>query len=74
MPQLHLYVPEDLAERIRARARAQHKTVSRVLGEMVRSELGEAWPESFFDRVVGGWEGEPLDRPPQGVSETRGAL
>jgi hypothetical protein len=33
---------------------------------------GEAsWPEGFFDDVVGGWQGDALQRPPQGEFEQR---
>jgi len=29
----------------------------------------EEWPERFFEEVVGGWKGEPLERPDQGRLE-----
>ena len=29
----------------------------------------EKWPEGFFEEVVGGWKGEPLERPDQGWFE-----
>lgn len=29
------------------------------------------WPASFFTEIIGGWEGAPLVREPQGTYETR---
>jgi hypothetical protein len=58
MPQLHLYVPEDLAAKVREKAKARNLTVSRYLAEVIRREVGEGWPEGYFDRVCGKWEGE----------------
>lgn len=29
------------------------------------------WPPSFFAEILGGWEGTPLVREPQGTYETR---
>jgi hypothetical protein len=31
--------------------------------------IDEEWPEGFFEEVVGGWKGEPLERPDQGWFE-----
>lgn len=32
---------------------------------------GEEWPPSFFEEVIGGWEGEKLTREPQADYEVR---
>lgn len=74
MPQLHCYVPESLAARLRQRAEAQGLSVSRYLAELVRHDVEASWPASFFSEVVGGWQGEALTRPAQGESELRDAL
>ena len=37
-------------------------------------EVAGEWPEGFFEEVVGGWKGEPLDRPEQGQAERRDRL
>ena len=71
MPQLHLYVPEEVAVRIRAKAQARRMPVSRYLAELVRQDVGGGWPDGYFERVVGGWQGEALERPPQGDYEAR---
>ena len=74
MPQLHLYVPDDVAERVKQRAEARGLSVSGFLGELVKRELGAGWPDGYFDQVVGGWDGEALERPEQGELEERDAL
>ena len=74
MPQLHVYVPKNLAEEVRRRAEALGISISRYLGQSVRREVGGEWPEGWFDDVVGGWKGAPLERPAQGRVETRDTL
>ena len=31
----------------------------------------DEWPEGFFEEVVGGWKGEPIERPEQAPLELR---
>jgi hypothetical protein len=70
MPQLHLYVSDDVAEHIRSRARAKRLSVSQYLAEVVEQQVVAEWPEVFFAQVVGQWRG-PLKRAPQGKLEAR---
>jgi hypothetical protein len=74
MPQLHVYVPKNLAIEVRRRAEALGLSVSRYLAQLLRREVRDEWPEDWFDRVVGGWQGEPLERPAQGSYEVRDEL
>ena len=74
MPQLHFYVPEEIAERVRQEARAAGQSVSRYIADVVKRELEPEWPDWFFDEVVGGWQGEPLERGEQGEYEKRDIL
>lgn len=74
MPQLHFYVPEKLAARLRERARGRGASLSRYIAELVRGKLEAGWPEGFFEEVVGCWKGEPLARAPQGALEQRRSL
>jgi hypothetical protein len=74
MPQLFLYVPDAVAERIRARARARNLSVSRYLAQLVVHEVEDDWPPGFFERAVGGWHGQSIERPPQGTFEEREPL
>ena len=74
MPQMHFYVPESLAAKVRQRAKVARLSASRYLAELVKREVSTGWPEGFFEDVVGGWQGEPLERPPQGEFEARETL
>lgn len=74
MPQLHLYVPEELAAEIARRAEALGMSVSRFLAEVVRRDIGTAWPNEYFEDVVGGWRGEPLGRADRLEYEERASL
>ena len=71
MPQLHCYVPEPLARRVQERAAAEGLSTSRYLAELIRREVGNGWPEGYFEQVVGSWQGEELVRPEQWPLETR---
>lgn len=73
MPQLHLYVPEATAEILKRRAEERGKSLSGYLAEVVGREVGGGWPDGFFDRTLGGWEGE-LERGDQGYYEERASL
>jgi hypothetical protein len=74
MPQLHFYVPKEVAERIQKEAQSAHQSVSSYLAELVKREMAPTWPEGFFEDVVGGWHGEELQRQPPGEYEQRMAL
>jgi hypothetical protein len=74
MPQLHLYVADDVVSLVRQRARARKMTVSGYLADLVRREVASGWPNGYFDGVVGAWAGRPLRRPRQGQFEGRERL
>lgn len=74
MPQMHFYVSEAIAERLRAQARALGLSVSRYLAVVVGRDVHNGWSAGYFDSVVGAWQGEPLRRPPQGRNEDRESL
>jgi len=74
LPQLHLYIPDELAERIQREAQAADMSVSRYLAQLVQREISPDWPAGYFEDVVGGWQGKPLERPPQGTLEQREPL
>ena len=71
MPQLHFYVPEEIAEKVREKAQAAEMSVSRYIAEVIKRQVTATWPEDFFNEIVGKWQGEPLHRPAQGVHEQR---
>ncbi len=74
MPQLHLYVPDPVATEIRRRAEARGISASRFLAEIVAREIESGWPSGFFEETIGGWLGEPLERPQQPTLEERDEL
>jgi len=74
MPQLHLYVPEEVAVAAKTRAKAAGKSLSSYLAELVVNEVAGEWPEGFFENVAGGWSDEPIERPKQGRAERRDRL
>ena len=74
MAQLHLYVPEEVVAQVRKRAEARNMTTSRYLSELVKRDVGGGWPKGFFEEVIGGWQGEPLQRSAQGKFELRDEL
>lgn len=71
MAQLHCYVTDELAKRLKAKAEQSHQSVSKYLAELIRREVDAQWPADYFDQVFGCWEGEPLERADQGEYEQR---
>lgn len=58
------------------RRRVRRVPLSRYLAEVVRYQIRtpDEWPEGYFEQVFGRWEGEPLERTPQGDYEKRAEL
>ena len=73
MAQLHCYVPDEVAARLREKARMSHTSVSKYLAYLVRKEIDTPWPDDFFT-LFGAWQGQPLVRPEQGEFEARNRL
>jgi hypothetical protein len=44
------------------------------LGEPATGAPAPGWTPDFFKDIVGGWQGEPLVREPQGTYEVRNVL
>jgi hypothetical protein len=74
MPQLHFYVPDNIAAELRARAKSRGLSVSKYVAEIVQRSIHPSWPEGYFLDVVGGWQGAPLERARQGELEEREPL
>ena len=74
MPNLRLYVPEEIAEAAKAKAEAAGKSLSAWLAELVREKVGDEWPPGFFESLVGGWKGDRLRRPRQNRLERRNRM
>lgn len=58
MPQLHFYVPEEVAKRIQEKAKTKNMSVSKFVAETMQRETHSGWPEGYFERVVGKWQGD----------------
>lgn len=74
MTQLHLYVPDEIAKKVRQKAQQSGQSTSKYLAELIKRDVGSGWPEAYFTEVVGGWQGEILQRPSQGEFELRDSL
>ncbi len=70
MAQLHFYIPDQLAEKVKVKAEHSHLSVSKYLAKLVKKEVADEWPDNYFE-VFGSWEGQPLERPEQSEVETR---
>ncbi len=72
MAQLNLYVPEDLAARLKREARRVRQPLSRYVLALLltRTETGQAWPPGYFETTCGFLKEdlpEPEDRFPEPV-------
>ncbi len=71
MPQIHCYVSKETSAQLKKRAESRGLSVSAYLRQLVAGEVQNRWPKGFFEEVVGGWKGKPLERPPQGDWDER---
>ncbi len=67
MAQLHFYIPDAVADKIKIKAEHAHLSVSKYLAELAKREVGNQWPEDYFEKL-GTWKGEPLQRASQGTT------
>ena len=71
MAQLNIYVPDELAARLKAEARKANIPLSRYVVSQLTKDKADAWPDGYFDKICGSWQGpfpeiedlpaEPLD-------------
>jgi hypothetical protein len=71
MPQLHFYVPDDVAEQIKARAARAHLSISRYVADLVKRDVGQGWPKDYFERISDVVEGAAIGYEPSVPSEER---
>lgn len=71
MPQLHFYVPDDVAEQIKARAALAKLPISRYVADLVKRDVGQGWPENYFERISGEAESATIRYEPSGPPEER---
>lgn len=76
MAQLHFYVPDDVEKLLRMQAQNARLPLSRFLADLVKQQTVRqtGWPDGYLDQVFGCWEGEPLQREPEGDLEERSRI
>ena len=73
MAQVTVYLPADVLEAARRRARDQHRSLSAWVSELIRRESVTEWPENLKDLLRHGNADliEPDDPPPEDVEVLR---
>ena len=71
MPQLYFYVSDDIAKKIKARAAKVKLPISRYVADLVKRDVGQGWPEDYFERIAGVTEGSTIRYEPSGPPEER---
>ena len=57
MPQLAIYIDDELSEKLNKAIKASGKSRSKWVADLIASTLRDEWPEDFFE-LAGSWEGE----------------
>jgi hypothetical protein len=68
--QLNLYVPDDLAGRLKREAQRAGIPLSRYVLSLISAPAREGWPAGYFDKACGFLREEfpePEDRLPEGI-------
>jgi len=73
MAQLHFYVPDSIAEKIKNKAQKEHLSVSKYMAKLARKEVENEWPDGYFE-LFGKWQGSELERSEQLPIEQRKTL
>ena len=73
MAQLHFYIPDSVADKIKAKAERAHLSVSKYIAELAKKEVANDWPDDYFE-LFGKWQGQALERPEQQAFEHREAF
>jgi len=73
MAQLHFYIPDPIAKKIKIKADHAHLSVSKYLAKLAKREVDNQWPENYFNNF-GQWQGDELQRPKQEQIEQREIL
>ena len=55
MPQLAIYMEDQLAERLEKEVKVSGKSKSKWVSDAIKSALQDQWPEGFF-KLAGSWE------------------
>jgi hypothetical protein len=77
MPQLNLYVSDELAERLKREARKANLPLSRYVASLLSAGAADGWPADYFQAVCGFLKEdlpEPEDLVPEAVDIRVGRL
>ena len=58
MAQLDKYDSDELAARLKAEAQQATLPLSRYVESQLTRREGDAWPEGYFEKACGFWQGE----------------
>lgn len=60
MAQLNFYVPDEIEAQVRRAAKGRGLSISAYLAELVKERVGDGckWPAGFFEKTLGGWQGD----------------
>lgn len=53
MAQLNIYVPDELAARLKAEAQEANLPLSRYVVNQLTKDKADAWPEGYFEKICG---------------------
>jgi len=67
MPQVTIYLPDEVAKQARQHAKKERRSLSSWVSELVKRETGEEWPSTLIDVLESGSGDlvEPDDPPPE---------
>ena len=54
MPQLHFYLPEDVAKQVRENAEQLGQSTSSYVASIVKEKIQLGWPEGYFESFGSG--------------------
>jgi hypothetical protein len=64
MPQLHFYLPSEIADQLKQRAELKGVTTSAYIAEIVKLEMQDSWPPGYLESVIGATKDAPIERSP----------
>ncbi|MBA3922629.1 MAG: DUF2281 domain-containing protein [Nostocaceae cyanobacterium] len=69
-------LPQDKQEQVLEFVEFIHRKAKEQDQEKIKptTPQGKGWMPGFFEEIIGGWVGEPLQRPEQGEYESREPL
>ena len=56
MPQLAIYVDDELSKKLKKAIKSSGKSRSKWVADMIKAKLDNDWPGGFF-KLAGSWEG-----------------